>query len=206
MTLHDVFIVDDHPVVGMALKILLEKHQAVSSLLVFESANEALEAVLKCENSCVAIVDIDMPQLSGQDFLKLLAKKANRSRKVLIYTGKREPAVEVAALCAGAKGFVSKDVGTDVFMRAFECVIDDQTYFTDAAVQSALRKVKNPKQEKIARLSARQHLIALRLVDGATNSEIAESLFISPKTVSAHKSKIFDKLEIQNIRQLIQLF
>lgn len=205
MLSYPVIIVDDHPVIGLALCKLLERHPSVSSLEVFENANTAIKAIADSPKRCIVILDLDMPDISGLDLLRLLPKPANSEAKILIYTGQRNIELEVAAIRAGAKGFVSKDVDLSGFLQAFECIINQRSYFSDEALKTALTDFESPNQEKLSRLSAREYTIAKRLAAGESYSSIAETLFISPKTVSAHKAHIFDKLEISTIPQLIQI-
>lgn len=201
----NVIIVDDHPVVGMALRGMLEMHPAVRSIAVYESANLAAKEIFSQTEDCIVILDIGMPDISGLDFMRLLAKTSGKSVKILVYTGQKSAELEVAAIRAGAKGFVTKDVGPEAFMQAFEFITRQRSYFNDEALKTALTEFGSPSQEKLARLSAREYIIAKRIAAGETHSHIAEALFISPKTVSAHKGNIFDKLEISNIPQLIQM-
>ena len=205
MLSYPVIIVDDHPVVGHALSGLLQRHPSVSSLEVYESASAAIHAIADRPQGYIVILDLDMPDISGLDLVRLLPKPANIDLRVLIYTGQGSLELEVAAIRSGAKGFVSKDADLSVFLQAFECVVSQRSYFSDKALQTALTEFASPDQEKLARLSAREYMIAKRLAAGESNSSIAEALFISPKTVSAHKANLFEKLEISTIPQLIQI-
>ena len=201
----DVLIVDDHPVIGMALCSVLESHPAVRRVFFFESASAAIKDIVKRTEDCVVILDVDMPDISGFDFLRLLPKTSMNLIRVLIYTGQKSVDLEISAIRAGAKGLVNKNEGLEGFIQAFECIIKQRTYFNEDALKVALTDFDNHNQRKIARLSAREYAIAKRLAAGETHAHIAEALFISPKTVSAHKGHILEKLEISNIPQLIRI-
>ncbi|BEV16255.1 response regulator transcription factor [Herbaspirillum sp. DW155] len=204
----NIIIVDDHPVVAMALEGLLINHSRVNKISVFDQVETAVKHIVKHEQSrrCIVILDIDMPTINGLDMLHLLPRGPHRSSPVaLIYTGLKTLETEVNALRSGASGFVTKDVGVEDFLRAFESVCNGRSFFSDEAVQTALSGFNNPHHEKVARLSPREYLIAKRLANGEPAKDIADSLFISAKTVSAHKSNLFDKLEIENIAQLINI-
>lgn len=205
MLIHDVIIIDDHPVVGVALKGIFENHPSVGRVTVFESAAEAIVHIEKCERRCVVILDFDMPEVNGLDVMRMLPPSGKKLVSVLVYTGFQETEVEVASIRAGAKGFISKNQGTDVLLRAFECIIGQRSYFSEPALRLALSEFNSPLQAKLTRLGPREYVIAKKLAAGESNAVIAETLFISPKTVSAHKAHIFEKLEIDNIAQLIHL-
>ncbi|MCP1573289.1 two-component system response regulator EvgA [Herbaspirillum rubrisubalbicans] len=205
----NVIIVDDHPVVAMALESLLRHHSRVNSISVFSHVETAIKHIVKHEQSrrCIVILDIDMPGVNGLDMLRLLPKGLHRTSPItMIYTGLKALEMEVNALRAGASGFVTKEVGVEGFLRAFESICNGRSFFSDEAVHIALSGFNNPHQQKVARLTPREYLIAKRLANGESPKDIADSLFISTKTVSAHKSNLLDKLEIDNIAQLINIF
>ncbi|WP_433691785.1 LuxR C-terminal-related transcriptional regulator [Herbaspirillum seropedicae] len=205
----NIIIVDDHPVVAIALESLLRDHPRVNSISVFSHAETAVKHIVKHEQSrrCIVILDIDMPGVNGLDMLRLLPKGLHRTSPVtMIYTGLKTLETEVNALRAGASGFVTKEVGAEGFLGAFESICNGRSFFSDEAVHIALSGCNNPDQQKIARLTPREYLIAKRLANGESPKDIADSLFISTKTVSAHKSNLLNKLEIDNIAQLINIF
>jgi len=205
----NIIIVDDHPVVAMALQGLLSNHSRVNKISVFDHVETAVKHIVKHEQSrrCIVILDIDMPGVNGLDMLRLLPRGPHRTSPVtMIYTGIKTLETEVNALRAGASGFVTKDVGAEGFLHAFESICNGRSFFSDHAVQTALSGFNNSHQLKVGRLSPREYLIAKRLANGESPKEIADSLFISTKTVSAHKSNLLDKLEIDNIAQLINIF
>lgn len=208
MDTYDILIVDDHPVVGMAMQVMLRDHSRVGEIHVFDRvriANRFLAEHPRPQR-CLVILDIDMPTVSGLDMLRLMPKGTHRSVMVLVYTSLKDIGTEVAAVRAGASGFVTKDVGPEGFMHAFNTICERRSFFSDEALKIAVSEFKNPDQKKAAALTPREYLIAKRLSLGESPQQIGESLYISAKTVSSHKQNILEKLEIENIAQLINIF
>lgn len=204
----NIIIVDDHPVVAMALQGLLSNHSRVNKISVFDHVETAVKHIIKHEQSrrCIVILDIDMPGVNGLDMLRMLPRSPHRTSPVtMVYTGIKTLETEVSALRAGASGFITKDIGAEGFLHAFESICNGRSFFSDQAVQNAVSGFNNSDQLKLTRLSPREYLIAKRLANGEAPKDIAASLFISTKTVSAHKSNLMDKLEIDNIAQLISI-
>lgn len=202
----DVFIIDDHPVIGMAVSNVLADHIGVNNIQCFTDPQDALRCLKDKITQTIVVLDLEMPGLNGMDFLRMLLKENLSHCYVLIYTSHDDLEHEILAIRTGAKGYISKSLGANGILNAFNTVMSERTYFRNEALQIALSsQTSNVAEEKIGTLSKRELEIATRLAAGKSNSEIADDLFISPKTVSAHKANLFEKLAIENIPALIDL-
>lgn len=163
----------------------------------FESPVKALAATLDEDNSCI-LLDFEMPEMDGLDVQKSLLTKGIRT-PVILYTGKVGVDDAVNSMTAGAFTVIQKPAPNHILVNKVR----------EAMTQSKLCQPRNQKikdaREKLALLTERERQVADMVAEGKTSCEIGESLFISKRTVDIHRAKIFEKLEIKSIANLIQL-
>lgn len=182
-------IVDDHDVVHWGFRLLLEQQSWVESCAAARGGEEALRQLERIRPD-VALVDLFLGGESGAEVAEEL-RRADPAIKILLISGagRISPAV---ARAAGASGFVSKDWSAADVVRAVRMVALGQEVFAPAPETGATN------------LSPRELEVVAGISQGATNAEIAKTLFLSPHTVKEHTSSIYRKLGVRNRAQAVQ--
>ncbi len=203
-----VLIVDDHAILRQALRQLLELEGEVEVVGDAENGREAIAAAEKLLPD-VVLMDMVMPGLNGLEATRQLRKRCPKTR-VLILTGYMEDEQIISALRAGASGYVVKRSDTEELLLGIQSVYRGNTYFSSAisegdAVNQYLWQAKN-EDSKIGYdlLTSREREVLQLIAEGFSNQRIAQELFISVKTVEAHKAHIMSKLHARNRTDLIR--
>jgi DNA-binding NarL/FixJ family response regulator len=184
-----VLIVDDHDVVHWGFRLLLSQQPWVTRCLSARSAEEAIGHTRRFEPN-VALVDLFVGEESGAEICERL-RQETPAPKVLLISGAGRIS-KSAARAAGASGFVSKDWSSTEIVRAVRMVGLGRTVFP-------------PQPERPAfELSDREREVLELMASGATNREIAGSLYLSPNTVKEHTSGLFRKLDVRNRTEAVQ--
>jgi len=193
-------LVDDHEVVRLGLKSLLERHAHFEVVGEAGSAREALEkaAVLRPD---VVVMDIRLPGASGIDACEEIVKRYPGT-KVIMLTSYAEDEMLFSAIRAGAAGYVLKQIGSEDLVRALEAVGRGEALLDPAVTQRIMQEVRRAgKQEEASAFAhlSQQEMHVLQLVsEGRTNREIAKTLFLGEGTVRNYVSSILAKLSVSN--------
>jgi DNA-binding NarL/FixJ family response regulator len=195
-----VVVVDDHPVFREGLRFTLG--QAVDVEVVGEAADglAGVDAVERLRPD-VVLMDISMPRLDG---LAATGRIGDRT-SVLVLTMYDDDANVLAALQAGARGYLVKGAGPDELLSAVRAVARGNAVFGAALATRILevfdRPPPAPAYPRFPELSPREHEVLAHLAEGLTNQQIADRLVISPITVRNHVSNILTKLRLTDRRQ-----
>lgn len=163
----------------------------------FDNPFIAIESKLETNNSCI-LLDLSMPEMGGIKFQQLLHEK-KISIPIVFYTGKADIDSAVDAMSGGAFTLVRKPAANSVLI---EKVLDAIKMHTD---QHAFSDESRQAYTSLKVLSKRELQVALLVANGETAAEIAEHLFISRRTVEAHRANTFEKLEIKSVARLTTL-
>ncbi|GAA1198217.1 DNA-binding NarL/FixJ family response regulator [Brevibacterium paucivorans] len=186
-----VLLVDDHPVVRAGLSAVLNTGDDIDVVAQAGTGREALE-VLASTQVDVVVSDIQMPQMDGVELTAELGKIGGPP--VLILTTFDTENLIVAAMNAGAQGYLLKDAPPEELARAVRAVNEGRPVMSDQVTVALTRRLTQPRTS----LSARELEILEAVATGHTNKEIAQELFISQATVKTHLVHIFDKLGVDN--------
>lgn len=193
-----ILLVDDHDVVRQGLRLLIEtrlQYRVVEAA----SAEEALAAVERHPVDLV-LLDARMPEHDGIWALRRV-REAHPDLPVLVLSTYDTEEYVDSALEAGASGYVLKEATTVQLGEAISTALSNKgVYLYPAVAQRVLARSRRG-QGGEEMLSERELEVLSLLADGATNEEIAGSLFLSEKTVKSHLSSIFRKLEVTNRTQ-----
>lgn len=196
-----ILIVDDDPLVGESLKLLLSKLDDMMVIGISEhglSAVETMEELSQQENlPDVVLMDIQMPEMDGIEATARIKEEFPATRIMMLTTFKDEHNIRRAIL-AGAEGYLIKS--TEVTSMAVQI----RALFSGTVVmdQQALQELTKPKAERFDDLTPREQDIARLVGEGLSNKEISKHLFISEGTVRNNLSVILDKLNLRDRTQL----
>ncbi len=203
-----ILIVDDHQIVVDGLKLLLSDEHEIKVVGYANNGKEALD-IIKNLPVDVVLMDIDMPLLSGLDATKFITSQYPEI-KIIALTSYNEKAVVKKMLAAGAMGYILKSIDKKELICAIKTVFDGKNYFSSEITFITICNDKNaddfllPLNSKIDLLTSREIEILKLIAQGMSNKEVSEILFISDKTVKAHRENIMKKLDIHNIAGLVR--
>ena len=203
-----ILIVDDHAILRQALGQLLEGRPEVEVVGDASNGREAMALVEKLQPD-VVLMDMVMPGLNGLEATRQIRKRYPTTR-VLILTGYMEDEQILSALRAGASGYVVKRSDTEELLLGIQAVHRGNTYFSsaisdgDAINQYLWQAKKEDGKVGYDLLTSREREVLQLIAEGYSNQRIAQELFISVKTVEAHKAHIMTKLHARNRTDLIR--
>lgn len=186
-----VLIVDDHPVVRMGLRGMLNEQSEFEIVGEADNGVQALAAIRDVDPD-VVLTDLRMPHLDGVGIVQVLAGQANAPR-VLVLTTYDDDADILRAIEAGACGYLLKDAPRDQLFAAIRAASRGETWLAPHIAGRLVRQMAAPEP---AVLSLRE-IEVLRLASrGSSNKEIAASLYVSEATVKSHLVRIYRKLNV----------
>ncbi len=202
-----IFLADDHAVVRDGLRFLLE---AQADLKVVGDAPNGREAVHQVANLCpdIVIIDIAMPELNGIEATRQIHDICPNTRSIILSMYATDEHV-LRALQAGAYGYILKESAGVEVINAVRTVYNGRRYLSqkisEKVIDSYIRQqhiglVETP----LARLSPREQEILQLVVEGKSSAEIAEILSLSPNTVDTYRSRLMQKLGINDLPGLVK--
>ena len=196
-------IVDDHPFIRSAVRMILKQEQYE---IVAEADNGADAVRLTREHQPNLIVlDITMPGVDGLIALNRISD-LKLPVKVLVLTSLSAVFFSVRCMRAGAAGYVSKAEDLDELAKAINAIKSGFTFFPDLTMNSVRRKdVDASEQALIQSLSDRELSILQLLAKGLSNKQIGEQMILSNKTISTYKARIVEKLNLSSLVHLADL-
>jgi len=199
-----VFIADDHPVVRYGLSQLIDEEEGMECVGEASTSSEALHGALETEVD-VVLLDLEMPGRGGLDTLRVL-KSREPDLKVLVLSHFPEDPYALRAIKGGASGYLNKDSVVRELTHAIRTVAGGSRYLTpETAEQLAIyAQEPGPVDEAHKGLSDREFQVFCLIGKGMTVSEIADELSLSVKTISTYRSRILDKMRLNNNAQLIR--
>jgi len=200
VTRQRILLVDDHEVVRVGLKALLQKHPDFEVVSEAGTAREAVEKTKSYEPD-VVVMDIRLKGGSGIEACQEITD-TSPDTKVIMLTSYAEDEMLFSAIRAGAAGYVLKQIGGDDLVRAIETIGRGEALLDPAVTQRVFQEVRKAAREEEASAFAeltQQEMHVLQLVsEGRTNRQIAEMLFLGEGTVRNYVSSILSKLNVRN--------
>ncbi|GGN24818.1 MULTISPECIES: response regulator transcription factor [Marinomonas] len=192
-----VAVVDDHPFLRLAVKAVLERYNFV----VMAEADNGIDAIQLLKNTpCqLMILDLDIPQMSGLEVIRRVNQRYPDTR-ILVLTAQDPSVYAVRCIEAGAYGILSKAQPLEELAEAARLVLKGKKVFPQSEFYG--EQLAGSESELLASLSNRELQIVELLCKGHANKDIAETMAISHKTVSTHKTNILAKLNLGSSMEL----
>lgn len=193
-----ILLVDDHEVVRLGLKALLSRHE---QFLVVAEASNASEAIERVEGYApdVVVMDIRLPGKNGIEATREILAQ-HPQVKIIILTSYAEDELLFDAITAGASGYVLKQIGSSELVNALEKVGRGESLVDPSLMQKMFARVRQATRQAedtaFVDLSAQEVKILAQIAKGRTNKEIADTVFLSEKTVRNYVSSILSKLNL----------
>lgn len=196
-----IIIVEDHSIFREGLKKII--HEMDDLELVGEAVNgkEFLE-LLKKSTPDIVLMDIVMPVMDGMEATDL-ALSANPSLKILVLSMFGEEDYVYSMIDKGISGFILKTSDVEDFKRAIRRVIQGQQYYSEEIMAILIKRFRKFDAVDTVSLSGKENEVLRLLCTGMSNSEIAEKLFISQRTVENYRNKLLQKTGSTNVLKLV---
>jgi DNA-binding NarL/FixJ family response regulator len=198
-----ILIVDDHPMMLEGLKGFLSKQPQIAIVGTTTSGKEGV-GMAEALTPDVIILDISMPDLGGIEAAKQIKIKSPGA-KILFHSLYDDKEYVRQFVSSGAKGFITKRSELPEVLRAIEAVSSGTAFFSPEISAALLEVVaQQPVLEAVNKqeLTEQERKIISLVADGHSNREIAKLLFVSPRTVETHRSKIMSKLGFHQLQEL----
>ena len=196
----NVMLVDDHAVVRMGFKMLLESAADIKVIAEAENGETAIKAYVEHKPN-VVVMDITMPGMGGLEAIeRILAKDS--SARILVLSAHEDSVHPNRVLNAGAMGYLTKRSAAEELIKAIRMVACGKKYIEASVAQQMAIQQLSGNQSPVDVLSEREFEVFMSLAKGKTTNEIAENLFLSPRTVGTHLYNIKQKLNAQNSAEI----
>ena len=205
MTRARVLIADDHTIVRHGLVGILN---ATDDIEVVGQAGNGAEAVNRAIDlkPDIVLLDISMPRLNGLEAARRI-HKALPSSHILVLTMHEDEEYVLKMVRAGVSGYIVKDGAVSELIAAIRAVKSGKTWFGPQASQAladAWQDGAALPDDPLERLTNREREVLLLIIEGKTNSQVAETLGVSPKTVDNHRTHLMEKLGVHNTAELVR--
>jgi DNA-binding NarL/FixJ family response regulator len=195
-----IIIVDDHPMVLEGMKAMMSQLSFIELMGTAANAFEAMD-LLKIKSTDIAIVDINLPDISGIE-LTAKIKKEFPQVKVLAMSTFKERSYISQMVQNGASGYLVKSASKEEIENAILTAYEGKLYLS---IDLNSLQLDKPSLSDIPILSSREKEVLQLIADGLTNPQVAKKLFISLHTVDSHRKNLLAKFKVNNTAGLIKL-
>ncbi|HBB53297.1 MAG TPA: two-component system response regulator UvrY [Legionellales bacterium] len=199
-----VLIVDDHALVRMGIRRLLEDTHDISVMGEAQNGEEAL-AMVKSHRPDVILLDMKMPGIDGWEVIRRLKNSSAKSKIIAVSALSAEP-FPTRVLQLGAMGYLSKESSIEEMTGAIRKVYQGERYLSaQLAQQLAIKSLDPVSETPFEQLSEREMQVMLMITSGLPVPEISKRLFLSTKTINCYRYRMFAKLNVKNDVELTHL-
>lgn len=200
-----IMLVDDHDLFRAGVRSILQSQDGMVVVGEFANGEDALEAI-RAEAPDLVLMDVNMPGIGGIEATRKLLRVAP-GVKVIAVTVLSDDPFPSQLLDAGARGFISKGSGSEEMLEAIRSVMRGQHYISsDVAQKLTLANFRNRGESSpLSTLSAREMQVMMMITRGQSTQQISDALFLSPKTVSTYRHRLYEKLDVSNDVELTHL-
>jgi DNA-binding NarL/FixJ family response regulator len=197
-----VLVVDNHPIVTTGFQLLFKNHDDINVIGTVASGVEIFDFVRHHEVD-VIVSEIELPELNGITALRAIKKEYN-AINVIMFSYHPEEIYAISSIKAGASGYVLKSASTEVITKAITSVNSGEIVLSKKMSKHLnYNDTRQSKSRIYKRLSTREVEVLKLLSSGKKNKEIAQELDINEKTVSTYKARLFKKLNVTNLIDLV---
>lgn len=196
----NVMLVDDHAVVRMGFKMLLEMDESIKVIAEAESGEQGIQRYVEFKPD-VVVMDITMPGIGGLEAIERILAKDSHA-KILVLSAHEDSVHPKRVLNAGAVGYLTKRSAAEELIKAIRTVASGKKYVEASVAQQMAIQQLSGDQNPVDVLSPREFEVFMALAKGKTTNEIAETLFLSPRTVGTHLYNIKQKLSANNSAEI----
>jgi DNA-binding NarL/FixJ family response regulator len=199
-----IFIADDHRILRDGLRMLLEADGDIHVVGEAEEGREAVKGILSCKPDIV-LMDITMPELNGIEATRQIREELFAA-KIIILSVHSDTEHVYRAFQAGAQGYMLKESAGVEVVKAVRTVHAGQRYLSQKLMEAGLEEYVYQRQNRspLDQLSDREREVFQLTVEGNTSAAIAEKLGLSPKTVETYRSRVMEKLGVEDITSLVR--
>ncbi len=196
----NVLLVDDHAVVRMGFKMLLESDSDIKVIAEADSGENAVKMYMEHKPD-VVVMDITMPGIGGLEATDRIMAKDNAAR-ILVLSAHEDSVHPKRVLNAGAMGYLTKRSAAEELIKAIRMVASRKMYLEASIAQQMAIQQLNGEKNPVDVLSDREFEVFMALAKGETTNQIAEILSLSPRTVGTHLYNIKQKLNAGNSAEI----
>ncbi|GGB77815.1 MULTISPECIES: response regulator [Staphylococcus] len=196
--MHRIILVDDHHIVRQGLEFLLSTVEDIEVVKGFSDGKSFLRYIEAHDLPDIVLLDLVMPVMNGIEITEIMKEKYP-DVKILVLTSYVDDEHVISAIDKGADGYEMKDVEPEQLIKTIKSVLAGEKIIHPQA-QSVIESMSD-KPHYTNKLSKRESEVLTEMAKGKTNKEIAETLFVSEKTVKTHVSHIFAKLQVSDRTQ-----
>lgn len=204
-----VLLVDDHPIVREGIHLILQREPDMEVIGEASDGAEAVDLVCSLDPD-VVVMDVMMPKMTGVEATRLIHQK-NPRVQILILTAHEEEELVTQILRAGASGYILKRDGSAQLIAAIRALYRGESFLDPSVMKTVIKTLAANRSTNSASAMTKERELTdreievLRLIaSGHTNSQIANKLNISVKTVDTHRSNIAAKLDIHSRVDLVK--
>jgi len=206
--MNKIILVDDHSLFREGIKLLIE-NEGYGEIIAEAENGQVFVELLQTHQPDLVILDIEMPIMNGLEATRQ-AVKMYPTIKILILTMLNEKSNYIDLVNAGALGFVLKTAGKQEFEKAIKTITEGGSYFSNDLLrqlimqqhEKTIKKDETPCSD-FSSISKREKEVLQLLCNGLSVTEIAENLFLSPKTIETHRSALLKKSNTKNTVNLV---
>ena len=195
-----ILIADDHPIFRRGLRFVIESDAALEVVAEVDNGRDALERIQAIEPD-VAVLDVNMPEADGLAVAREIQRK-NMPTLAVFLTMHADEAIFNAALDADVKGFVIKDGAANDIIACIKSAAGGKSFFSSALSEYLLDRRARPKSP-LDNLTAAERRVLRLIAAGKSTKEVAEELFVSPRTIDHHRANIAAKLDLKGKNALL---
>ncbi len=199
-----VLLVDDHAILRAGLRSLLDTYDDIEVVGEASDGEEAVRKVRELEPD-VIVMDVQMPGMNGLIATRYIMEEHPDAR-ILMLTQYGNKEYVLPLLEAGAGGYVLKQAADTDFIKGIHAVYEGNSYLYPPIAKLVLDALMTGEDasDPERMLTPREREVLILVAQGYTNSEIADILFISPKTVDVHRTRMMNKLDLHSVAEIVR--
>lgn len=204
-----IVVVDDHALLRDGISAMLKDVNGIDVVAAFSSGEEVVEEFETYKPSII-LMDIVMKGMNGIEATRWIKERSPHTKVIIISSELKKEFVSAGIKC-GIDGYLPKDASKATLVEAIRAVNEGNKYFNEAITSlvfedfyQAEKSGVRPKRKITEGLTRRESEVMEHIALGKTNMEVADTLFISIKTVETHKTNILEKLGLRNTAELVR--